>query len=375
MKASFPAAPFDAQSPVSRQIREHVRGLIHRGVFGPGARLPSYRVLARTLRVPPSTVNVALAPLVKEGLLMRQHGSGTFVQEGPRQLKTIGIYYYGPGLCAPEARFYRALQQRLEAQIGGAGRRWSVWTDPRSVAQEAAPWRELMDAARRREFDALLVPFTNVEHLSWLAKVPVPVAYVTSAPVSNRVHFDLPQFAKISIRALADQGCRSVGLIASLPLQTANPDGSRHEAVGFLDAFMEQAGGHGMRIRDAWMVTPQILAMSSFPSAERYGYEAFLRIWRRSPRPEGLVVITDAEAQGVAMAVAEQRVRVPGELRLVFHKNAEVDLLCPCPVTLAVSSADEVARGLIDLVEKQYAGEVVQPVVVQFALQKAERQQ
>lgn len=360
--------------PIMQQVADYLRDQIKCGHFPRNARLPSNRQLAAELAIPRSTVNAAVSMLAREGWLTSMHGSGTFVRERPRQLRTIAIYYYGSRLCAPEARFYRALQQRLEARIEGAGRRWSVWTDPRPESQDTVPWRDLMAAAERQEFDALLVPATDVEHLSWLTKVQVPVAYVASAPLPNSVHFDVAHFADISLRALAEQGCRNVGLIAALSPQTANPDGSRHEHVRFLDAFVEQAGAYGLSIRDPWIVTPRNLDRTAFPSAERFGYEAFTRLWRHSPRPDGLVVWTDAEAQGVAMAITEQGVRVPEDLRLVFHKNAEVDLLCPFPVTLAVTSADEVARDLMALVERQFAGEEVQPLVVRCTLQKPGRQ-
>jgi hypothetical protein len=41
-----------------------------------------------------------------------------------------------------------------------------------------------------------------------------------------------------------------------------------------------------------------------------------------------------------------------------------VDLFCPLPVTRIVSSADEVAAALLDLVQRQFAGEGGESVIL-----------
>ncbi|MDD5708813.1 MAG: substrate-binding domain-containing protein, partial [Kiritimatiellae bacterium] len=215
----------------------------------------------------------------------------------------------------------------------------------------------------------------DLEHLSWLTRLPVPTAFISSAPMPNRVHGDAGRFAELSLRSLARQGCRRIGLIAATSTQTTNPDGTRHEDVRFLDAFVEQAGLCGLTIRDAWIVTSRTAWNRSNPavSGERFGYEAFLHLWAGATRPDGLVVWTDAEAQGAILAMVEKRVRVPDDLRLVLHKNAEVDMVCPYPATMVVTRADDVARDLLELVEKQFAGEEVQPLSLQFSLQETGR--
>jgi hypothetical protein len=83
------------------------------------------------------------------------------------------------------------------------------------------------------------------------------------------------------------------------------------------------------------------------------------------------VVMADAESVGVSMAMLEKGVQVPGDLRVAFHKNAEVDLFCPFPVTHIVSKVDDAAGVLLDNVQRQFAGAKVAPVVLKYTVQES----
>ena len=67
-------------------------------------------------------------------------------------------------------------------------------------------------------------------------------------------------------------------------------------------------------------------------------------------------------ARGAILALREQHVRVPEDLKLVLHKNEAIDLLCPVPATLLVSSERAVARALIARAQKQFRGELCEPI-------------
>lgn len=67
-----------------RQIAEQVRALIVSGEFGPGARLPAERDLAKQLGVSRPSVREALIALEVEGWVEVRTGSGVYVQERSR---------------------------------------------------------------------------------------------------------------------------------------------------------------------------------------------------------------------------------------------------------------------------------------------------
>lgn len=72
MQASTPG-------PLYQQLERKIREAIHEKKLSPGDALPPERELANQLSVSRITVRKALDILVAEGLLTRQHGTGTFV--------------------------------------------------------------------------------------------------------------------------------------------------------------------------------------------------------------------------------------------------------------------------------------------------------
>jgi len=73
--------PIDRTStrPLHQQIRDHLAGLIHRGVLADGERLPPTRQLATEIGVTRTTVNQAYESLQEEGLVRTTVGAGTFI--------------------------------------------------------------------------------------------------------------------------------------------------------------------------------------------------------------------------------------------------------------------------------------------------------
>jgi GntR family transcriptional regulator len=67
--------------PVYRQIVNQVKHLVASGRLRQGQELPAIRTLAERLLINPNTVVHAYAELVREGVVISRHGSGTYVAE------------------------------------------------------------------------------------------------------------------------------------------------------------------------------------------------------------------------------------------------------------------------------------------------------
>src|SRR5881397_4167253 len=78
---------------VYRQISEQIRNLILRGKLPPGTKLQASGELAAKWNTHAATIQAALAPLVKEGLLTRRPKVGTFVAKRRQRLTDVGIYH------------------------------------------------------------------------------------------------------------------------------------------------------------------------------------------------------------------------------------------------------------------------------------------
>jgi GntR family transcriptional regulator len=67
--------------PVYRQIVNQIKYLVASGRLQPNQELPTIRGLAERLLINPNTVVHAYAELEKDGVIIRRHGSGTYVSE------------------------------------------------------------------------------------------------------------------------------------------------------------------------------------------------------------------------------------------------------------------------------------------------------
>jgi len=67
--------------PLYEAVKMHVLDHIRDGRWVPGDRIPSENELVKHLNVSRMTANRALKELTQEGLLVREHGRGTFVAE------------------------------------------------------------------------------------------------------------------------------------------------------------------------------------------------------------------------------------------------------------------------------------------------------
>ncbi|MBI4027501.1 MAG: substrate-binding domain-containing protein [Verrucomicrobia bacterium] len=354
------------------QIREHVRNLVVTGRIEPGARLPSTHELARIWQTHLQTVQVAFAPLVREGLLMRVNRIGTFAMRRPEKLTRVGIYYSEYIWTQRISGFQQALHFCLKRLLNERNIETDVWIDPRPNSEQDQSWVALVKAAEQRKIQGLIVTSVDPPRLRWLNKLPVPIAHLSAANLPNSVHMDLCRLVELGLGQLARQGCRSVGLIAPMCPNPANPDGGRNVYTEFFEHFVDVARTFNLRIKNQWMCVAQHDDELQQEPAEHFGYKKLHNLWRHADRPEGLLVPDDEVAKGVITALLELNVRVPQELKLALHKNAEVGLLCPVPATFIVFSAREVARSLFDLVQKQFRGAPVELRKVGFTLAAAQ---
>jgi len=90
------ARPREAGLAKYAQLRETLAAAIRGGHWKPGSQLPAERELARLTRYSLGTVQRALRELADEGIVVRSHGSGTYVAEGrgaidaPLHLRFLG---------------------------------------------------------------------------------------------------------------------------------------------------------------------------------------------------------------------------------------------------------------------------------------------
>ena len=66
-------------APLYLRLKKTIEDAVRRGIVGPGDALPSERDIAARADVSRVTVRKAVQDLVRGGILVQRHGSGTFV--------------------------------------------------------------------------------------------------------------------------------------------------------------------------------------------------------------------------------------------------------------------------------------------------------
>ncbi len=356
------------------QAEDFVRELIDSGGLREGEQLPTTRELAMSWGMPVGSVHTALASLVRDGLLVRQPSKGTFVARSKPALTAVAIYEHASQLSNPESNIHRVIIAELQQQLSAVGLEAQVVIDPRPFEEQAQPLEQLVRLSRTHRVGAIIAASAGHLQSPWLSRLPHLAAFGShDKSVTGQVGTDFDQMAAICLRALAEQGCRSVGLISALQPEALLPDQRRGAEATFFDCFTDLTVDLGLQMRNDWITTSSTGWIDK-PSGEQIepgtfmkrGYEAFHRLWRQKERPDGLVIYPDSFVPGVLMAIAELGVKVPRDLRLAYHRNECTPIFSPFPATEAILSEREIAKALIVQAHRLWRGKPCNPVKIGF---------
>jgi len=75
----------------TRQVVNHIRALLEKGVMRPGDRIPPERELARKLKISRASVRTGIGYLVAMGVVSVRHGVGTFIKDGPAEFSKASL--------------------------------------------------------------------------------------------------------------------------------------------------------------------------------------------------------------------------------------------------------------------------------------------
>jgi DNA-binding LacI/PurR family transcriptional regulator len=355
--------------PASRltQITSILRGRVLSGELAPNSRLPTTKQLAKAWDVHVTTVQAALAPLVREGLLLRRPRLGTVVRGIGAPLGRVALLQPAVLSWRGSERFTHRLERTLAARLAGAGVETQGLVDDRPEAERDTPLPELLRLARSRQIDAVIACETNPLVDRWLGGLPVPVVTHGSGMHPHQVWFDLAQFARAGVERLVARGCRSVGLISVLPARRS--DDTPPALHGCLhEGFLAAAQACGATTAREWIRVPASHPEGAEAKAERFGFDALRSIWSSATRPEGLLVFTDLAARGALLGLQEFLGGGSPPPRLVLHRNPELGLFSPLPADFLDTDVVAVADALIAQVQARHRGRLTGLELLPFNL-------
>jgi DNA-binding LacI/PurR family transcriptional regulator len=351
-----------AQRPAYRRIAEGLRHEILTGKCPPGTRLPSTGELATAWDSSPSTIHTALVSLVKEGWIQRLNGAGTFVADPGNRFVCAGIYHAGEICSNDSPPFARSLHMSLLEQFRKLGKETQIFIDTRPLNEQTELLPSLEKAILERRIQCLVAASVNPFSFPALWRLKLPTAFLDNPVSTHKISFDFEDLLRESARRLKAQGSRSVGVLSAI-----NPNSQNESQYTFYRRFESVMQGEGLETRSSWIFKPD----GPVEDFEGYGYSEFMRFWSLEEKPDSILIYPDSIVRGAITAILQLGIDVvPPKMKFVFHRNANMRLLCPFPVTWAISNEDIWAEWMVRIVQKQFSGEEVTPIQLPYVFEE-----
>lgn len=347
-----------------QQISEVLRGRILEGRIPVGTRL-LIKDLARDWQTSAFTIQRALNPLSREGLLQSRRRTGTIVVRRTPQIACMGIYYGTDIWSIPEADLYRTIHAQLTERLTQREIKFHVITDQRPEAQHNRPHAAIQRMIADRDIQGLIAPIANLPQFNWLAGLPIIKSYLGTGDAPWRVRGHDKENLRLALTALRERGVRGVSLIQGTPMEKF----MQHPFTLVYSHFLDLLKEFGMHTRNHWCDLPDHLLKAS--EMEAYGYHALLRVWESRPedRPEGLICGSDIVGRGVVAAILEKQITVPTTLKLVQFKNQRSSFFTPLETDWVVYDETQYANALLRQIHRQTQGESVEEILIEGRLE------
>ena len=320
---------------VNRQLAAFLREAIRSGRLKAGERLPPLRRLSELWNTNYFSVQLATEELMREGLLEKFSGKGIYVC-GHTAVTRVGIFV-SKRWPLTEYNFSDTLLFFLCRKLEERKVESMIFEDVRPIAEHHIPSPRVLDAVNSGAVQAMIAFGVSLPEIKWLERLPVRLVMLNDLQRPDCLNSKPEELFVPALEKLRHCGCRRVAAI--VPGDPAALRTALKRNV-LLNIFRR----NGVRIMPR---NTMLMPVDTGKSFEELGYEAFGRLYSNRPRPDALIVYPDHAARGVINAVLQCGVRVPEELRIVFHRNTELPYFCPFPVDYIECGIAETADRLI----------------------------
>jgi DNA-binding transcriptional regulator YhcF (GntR family) len=342
----------DFYSDVSmlRQIESHVRELILSGKLPAATRLPSMRELGKLWGTSYRPVQRAFSLLAREGLLRQSTEKGTFVASRSASLDRICLYH-NEGALSSVDEFYSRLNISLYRLLSIRGIVSIPYFDHRDWREMGKTPEKIRQLVQNREIDALIATSILPDKTEWMRHLGIPIASMMLLDADNLVEIDLEAFAERAVDLARSRNRKRIGLIQ--PPGDVTAKGGMTERL--FTAVERHAAKAGISVTNADCHATEY-------HWEKMGDDLCEKLLAMEPRVDFILVYPDAFIRGVAAALVRHRVSVPDEITVVSHRNLEIPIYIPFPMTWLTIRIDDFAQGLLTQLERQIKGEKVRPI-------------
>lgn len=336
----------DGRVMIDRKLyHEKVAEQIRREVVAnrkPGDQLASDTVQAARFGVSVNTIRAAMQLLCNEGLLVREHGRGTFVADLSAARRVL-VLILPEVLDTPSSFFFGKVFRGVEEALRGEG------LEPVLCLREDqdAAVRELVRQAPPGTVRGAIV----VQHrqgarfIEELEGQGIPVVSHGELRADWVVYNDHAGLVGAGVDYLVARGRRRITFLQPRVSLAGGPE-------WFLTApFREAMGRAGAEVRADWLCAVED------PKRPGSGWDHFSAIWHsRGEKPDGLLIGMDTLYRDAAMAILHLGIRVPDDLVVVTHANRGSGLFYPFPTVRLEFDPARYAREMVAMLSRRIGG-------------------
>ena len=297
----------EAQSPQPKyeRLEGFLLAELTAGRLGPGDALPPESNLAGRFQIARHTVRKALSGLEQRGLIRRQQGKGTFVNDDVRARLRRGVDIFA--LVTPETRtgYYPSLLHGFETTCKTVENQAIICTTENDIDKQASTILQLMD---KKVAGVAIVPATDpptpTYQIRQLQERGIPVVFChrrvegVRAPLLALPFREVGQMAG---EAFLRHGHRRVVMISSIP---------RHRFEGGFRESMESGDGE----LHVWESPVKSTRMAD---QEEATFETLKRICGNGDGPTAIFSTFDPQAEMIYLLLGRLGLRVPEDISLL----------------------------------------------------------
>lgn len=336
--------------PRYAQARRYLEELIRDVPYGPGDQLPSERELAATFRVSQMTMNRAIQEMVRDGILYREVGRGTFVvhaESQPIHNGTLGLVtMFRPGTV--RRNYYASEVLRGVQEAASQAHRDLLLIHEPLHQTEGMPQRL---HGRATGLLILSPPDDSLSALRRLHSEGIPLMVVGSSWLDEdipAVDSDNIEGAREAVEYLIRQGHRNISLISG-PEDMSN---SRDRHIGFA-CTMEAAG---LPCRAEWTVLAE--SADTVTRAER---QRIVEMARQTDGPTAFFAAGYELAVRTIEALQSEGLVVPDDISVMGFDDTFSGAFLKPPLTTVVQPLGSMGVRAVQRLDAMLRGVEVEP--------------
>ena len=262
------------------------------------------------------------------------------------------------GLLVPSARqfFFADLIQEVESAVAQRQCQLLLCVSDQSFDKERAYYQMLLGERVRG-----IIVASYSQHFDQIAHSGAPVVYIErrSEDGTPSLLMDSRQGGRLAGEHLAAKGC---GKLLYLSGNAAKNSVSRERYEGFCAA----AGAAGL--------AKPALVEAQWQEFVTLDYTQTIRkVFEDYPGTDGILTSNDLMAATILRYCLQNRIDVPGRLKIVGYDDTAFVSLCPIPLTTIHQPVAEIARYAVECLVRRAAGDTI-PVNTVFPVQLIERE-